>query len=94
MLPGCVHNTVLDKLDPLYYPPSLTGLRGSHTVSNTHAHARAWTKKSDWGPTTDIKRRATIFIVVGGGISGLSAAYFYQQKHGRDKKVLVLGQSR
>jgi spermidine dehydrogenase len=29
-------------------------------------------------------------IVVGGGISGLSAAYFYQKKHGKDKKVLIL----
>ena len=29
-------------------------------------------------------------IVVGGGLSGLSAAYFYQQEHGRDRKVLIL----
>ena len=29
-------------------------------------------------------------VVVGGGLSGLSAAYFYQQEHGRDKKVLIL----
>jgi spermidine dehydrogenase len=29
-------------------------------------------------------------VVVGGGISGLSAARFYQQKHGRDKRVLIL----
>ncbi len=29
-------------------------------------------------------------MVVGGGLSGLSAAYFYQQEHGRDKKVLIL----
>ena len=29
-------------------------------------------------------------IVVGGGISGLAAAYLYQQKHGTDKKILIL----
>ena len=29
-------------------------------------------------------------VVVGGGLSGLAAAYFYQQKHGKDKKVLIL----
>jgi spermidine dehydrogenase len=29
-------------------------------------------------------------VVVGGGLSGLSAAYLYQREHGRDKKVLVL----
>ena len=45
MLPGCTHNSVSDKIDPLYYPPSLTGLRGSHPGSNIHAHDRAWTKK-------------------------------------------------
>ena len=90
MLPfGATGQAVLDKLDPLYYPPALTGLRGSHVGSSTHAHARAWTKKSDWGPTTQLNESYDLFVV-GGGISGLSAAYFYQQKHGKDKKVLIL----
>ncbi len=86
---GCTSDTVLDQLDPLYYPPSLTGLRGSHPGSNTHAHSRAWDKKSDWGPTTELKETYNL-VVVGGGISGLAAAYFYQQKHGKDKKILIL----
>ena len=29
-------------------------------------------------------------VVVGGGLSGLSAAFFYQQKHGKNKKILIL----
>ena len=90
MLPiGCTSDAVLDALNPLYYPPSLTGLRGSHPGSNTHSHARAWSNKSDWGATTELKETYDL-VVVGGGISGLAAAYFYQQKHGKDKKVLIL----
>ena len=76
-------------LSPSYYPPALTGLRGSHPGSNVHAHSRAWAGRSDWGPTTILPEIYDL-VVVGGGLSGLSAAYFYQQKHGTDKKVLIL----
>ncbi|MCH8867996.1 MAG: FAD-dependent oxidoreductase [Proteobacteria bacterium] len=76
-------------LSPSYYPPALTGLRGSHPGSNVHAHSRAWAGRSDWGPTTILPEIYDL-VVVGGGLSGLSAAYFYQQQHGTDKKVLIL----
>ncbi len=80
---------VMAALKPEYYPPALTGLRGSHPGSNEHAHSRALTNQIDWGSTTDLKEQYDL-VVVGGGISGLSAAYFYQQQHGRDKTVLIL----
>ena len=37
-------------LNPSYYPPARTGLRGSHPGSDEHAHSRAWNGRSDWGP--------------------------------------------
>ncbi len=76
-------------LDPSYYPPTRTGLRGSHPGSNDYAHARVWAGRSDWGSTSKLSETYDL-VVVGGGISGLAAAYFYQQKHGSDKKILIL----
>jgi len=90
MLPlAATGQAAMAALDPTYYPPALTGLRGSHPGSNDHAHSRAWAGRSDWGPTTRLSETYDL-VVVGGGISGLSAAYLYQQKHGTDKKVLIL----
>jgi len=86
---GGASQAVMAALEPSYYPPALTGLRGSHPGSYEHAHSRAWAGQTDWGSTTDLKE-AYDLVVVGGGISGLAAAYFYQQEHGRDKKVLIL----
>jgi spermidine dehydrogenase len=76
-------------LDPSYYPPARTGLRGSHPGSNDSAHGRAWSGRSDWGPTTQLSETYDL-VVVGAGLSGLAAARFYQQKHGTDKKILIL----
>ncbi len=86
---SCTTDAVLDTLDPLYYPPARTGLRGSHPGANVHAHDKAWNKKTNWGATTKLGEVYDL-VVVGGGISGLAAAYFFQQKHGKDKKILII----
>jgi spermidine dehydrogenase len=74
-------------LDP--YPPRRTGLRGSHPGSFEVAHqmrdARAWdlTAAIDSNESYDL-------IIVGGGISGLSAAHFFLKSMGGNARVLVL----
>lgn len=73
---------------PDYYPPLRTGLRGSHPGSFEAAHqlrdARAWRDAAtDTGESYDL-------VVVGGGISGLAAAYFFREAIGRQAKILVL----
>ena len=70
-----------------YYPPALTGMRGSHPGSFEAAHAlrdgSTWTDVDDTGESYDM-------VVVGGGLSGLSAAYFFLTSAGRGARVLVL----
>jgi spermidine dehydrogenase len=75
---------------PGYYPPALTGLRGSHDGSYDAAHGLR--DGSFWksAGTTANTRETYDLVVVGGGISGLSAAYFYRERAGRDARILVL----
>ena len=75
---------------PDYYPPALTGLRGSHPGSFEVAHSLRdgafWSQAGtpvDTGETYDL-------VVVGGGISGLSAAHFFRKTAGPKARILVL----
>ena len=71
-----------------YYPPLLTGMRGSHKGSFEVAHALVMggQRPEQYEPVDDIYD----LVIVGGGISGLSAAYLYQQQMGPEVKILVL----
>lgn len=76
------------KLGVNNYPPTLTGLRGSHEGSYEVAHALAWRgeKPADYQALDEHYD----LVVVGAGMSGLAAAWFYQRKMGGDARVLVL----
>ena len=80
---------ILARQGSSYYPPALTGMRGSHPGSFEVAHIVARTGAAYSRPK--LQTDATYdLVVVGGGISGLTAAFLYQQRAGRDRKVLVL----
>jgi spermidine dehydrogenase len=70
-----------------YYPPGLTGLRGSHPGSFEDAHAlrdgRQPGTATDTGESYDL-------VVVGGGISGLSAAHFFGARSAAASRILIL----
>jgi len=70
-----------------YYPPSLTGMRGSHASSFEVAHALR--DGDSWGDGVDTGEHYDL-VVVGGGLSGLSAAYFFLTSAGPGARVLVL----
>ena len=86
---AALQNDLAPEKAPNYYPPALTGLRGSHVGSFEAAHSLRdgdfWQKAgapAETGETFDL-------IIVGGGISGLSAAYFFR-KSNPNARILIL----
>ena len=68
-----------------YYPPAKTGLRGSHDGSWETIHARV--AGATW-PVGETEEEYDL-VVVGAGISGLSAAHFYRQTNPA-ARILIL----
>jgi spermidine dehydrogenase len=75
--------------DPRYYPPALTGMRGSHPGSFEVAHNLRDNTQWDLSSAHDTGERYDL-VVVGGGLSGLAAAHFFLKNVGRNASVLVL----
>ncbi len=70
------------------YPPTRTGLRGSHPGSFETAHALAregmtFSSARDTGEFYDL-------VVIGGGISGLASVWYYRRLFGADSRILVV----
>lgn len=72
------------------YPPALTGLRGHHPGSFEVMHAirdgefsQSMNSAVETGETYDL-------VVVGGGISGLAAAFEYRERNGPSSRILIL----
>ncbi len=72
----------------VYYPPTLTGMRGNHPGSFEVSHALAWTgeKPAEYRKLDEHYD----LVIVGAGVSGLATAWFYRKKMGPDAKILLL----
>jgi spermidine dehydrogenase len=76
--------------DPRYYPPVLSRMRGNHPGSFEVPHA---TRDGDfWSGTGKPEATGESYdlVVVGAGISGLAAAYFFRARTGPSTRILIL----
>ena len=87
LLPACSKSR-----DPLagpttsYYPPAVTGMRGAHLGSFEVAHATAQGRRWPARPASEHYD----LVVVGAGISGLTAAYIYRRDVDPEARILIL----
>jgi spermidine dehydrogenase len=93
LIPGCVGpagSVTTDSTGTVGdYPPGRSGLRGSHPGSFEAAHELAIQGRDDWGSIEAPDSGVYDLVVVGGGISGLSAAYLQLEKD-PTARILIL----
>jgi spermidine dehydrogenase len=74
---------------PDYYPPRLTGMRGSHAGSFEVSHQLRDRRSLDLSSVSHTGETYDL-VVVGGGLSGLAAAHYFVKNVGRSARVLVI----
>ncbi len=92
LIPGCDNENGAGApwSEPLGgYPPARSGMRGSHPGSFEVAHELAFHGRTDWGAVHEPDSGSYDLVVVGAGISGLSAAYFRLQREPK-ARILIL----
>jgi spermidine dehydrogenase len=75
---------------PGYYPPTSAGMRGSHSGSFEIAHSLR--DGTFWSSAAEPINTGEVYdlVIVGAGISGLSAAHFFRERTGKSSRVLIL----
>ena len=72
------------------YPPAATGLRGNYPAAiDAFGPLERGAYRNGSALDVDTRERYDL-VIVGGGISGLAAAYFWRKALGPDQRVLVL----
>jgi spermidine dehydrogenase len=77
-------------MDAAQYPPLRTGLRGQYPAAVEEFERIRQGKYAQFLLTDSDIHEEYDLIIVGGGISGLSAAYFYQTALGLSQRILIL----
>lgn len=85
---SCTNEPEVSEFNSCTYPPLKTGMRGAHDGSYEVAHALARQGVSFNKPT--LLNEKYDLIVVGAGISGLTAAHEYRKKFGVNSRILIL----
>jgi len=75
---------------PDYYPPAKLGMRGNHDGTFTFSHRLRDGESPDSFGDPAATGESYDLVVVGGGISGLAAAYFYRKDTGKSARILIL----
>src|SRR5467141_2354574 len=75
---------------PDYYPPAKMGMRGNHDGTFTFSHRLRDGESPDSFGDPAATGESYDLVVVGGGISGLAAAYFYRKSAGKSARILIL----